>query len=58
MSKYLTDGDLYMCKHCVASDDIYGMTIPACCLNQGLPCDDVLRYGDDGCKYERAEERD
>ena len=54
---HITTDDLYMCKHCVASEDSYGMMIPACGLNYGLPCDDVLRYGDEGCKYEREEEQ-
>ena len=51
----MTLDDFYMCKYCtIILNDTNGM-VPACELNQNIPCEDVLQYGDEGCKYERGD---
>lgn len=47
----MNDIELWVCKHCIAGEDAEGITVPWCSLND-MACDDVLRFGDDGCKYE------
>lgn len=55
--EYFEDVDFYMCKNVEAGTDSYGQMIP-CCKLSGLPCDEVLRNGDEGCKYEYEEPHD
>lgn len=55
MTGYLTEADLYMCKYATAREDKDGFIVPYCKLC-GLSCDDVLRYGDEGCKYTKGEQ--
>lgn len=55
MAKYLTDTDLYMCKHATTTTDKDGFCVPACTLCNGMACEMVLHYGDEGCKYEPEE---
>ena len=51
---YWTDDKLYMCKYATAGEDKDGFTVPFCTLC-GLSCEDVLRYGDEGCKYTKGD---
>lgn len=51
----MTLESLYLCKYCTAGEDANGIMIPWCSLND-LSCDDVLRYGDEGCRYIRQKE--
>lgn len=53
---YWTDDKLYMCKYATAGEDKDGFTVPFCTLC-GLSCEDVLRYGDEGCKYTKGDRR-
>ena len=46
----MREEDLLLCKHVTAGEDADGITVPVCGLC-GLPCMDVLRYGDEGCEY-------
>lgn len=48
----MSEFELWMCKYAGAGEDKDGITIPWCTLND-LPCEDVLRYGDEGCKYSK-----
>ena len=50
----MKDIELYMCKYAGAGVDDDGYTIPWCTLND-LSCDNVLRYGDEGCKYQKVQ---
>jgi hypothetical protein len=45
----ITETDMWLCDHVIAITDKDGMTIPAC-EKSGLPCDQVLRYGDEDCE--------
>ena len=49
----MSEFELWMCKYAGAGEDKDGITIPWCTLND-LPCEDVLRYGDEGCKYTKS----
>ena len=49
----MTDDELYMCKYSTAGEDQDGFTVPFCTLSD-MPCDDVLRYGDEGCIYSKG----
>lgn len=49
---HLTDTDLWMCKHSKAVRDGFGDYAPGCELC-GMTCEDVLRFADEQCKYER-----
>ena len=51
---YLKDDDLWACKYVDAKEDDECFTVPHCSLC-GLPCDDVLRYGDEGCRYTKGD---
>ena len=52
----MTDDELYLCKYASAGEDQDGFTVSYCTLCD-MPCDDVLRYGDDGCKYTKGDRR-
>ena len=52
--RYMELSDFWNCKHVKGGTDAEGNVAPTCGLS-GLICEDVLRYGDDGCKYEKAE---
>lgn len=52
----MSDTELFLCRHCTAGEDADGIMIPWCSLND-LSCDDVLRYGDEGCRYETEKAR-
>ena len=45
----ITETDMWLCDHVIAITDKDGMTIPAC-DKSGLPCDQVLQYGDEDCE--------
>lgn len=49
--EYFEESDFWMCKHSDAGTDKDGFTVP-CCKLSGLPCEEVKRNGDEGCKYE------
>lgn len=50
----MTDAELFLCIYATAGEDEEGFTVPVCTLSE-LPCDVVLRYGDEGCKYTKGE---
>ena len=58
MDKHLSNDDLLICKYATVTTDNFGMCVPACTLCDGIPCDQVLRFGDEACKYEPEEEDD
>lgn len=45
---FMSDNDFYSCKHFDGCNDD-GEALCGLC---GLTCGDVLRYGDEGCKFE------
>ena len=49
----MTDDEMYMCKYSTAGEDQDGFTVPYCTLCN-LPCEMVLRYGDEGCIYSKG----
>jgi hypothetical protein len=51
----ITTDDMWSCKHCTAGIDDDGMTVP-CCGKSGIPCEDVLQYGDEDCDLQGDEE--
>ena len=52
--KYMELADFWNCKHVKGGTDAFGDVAPTCKLS-GLMCEEVLRYADEGCKYEKAE---
>ena len=55
--KYMEDSDFWMCKHVKAGTDYDGVSVPICELS-GLMCEEVLRFSDESCKYERETPND
>ena len=53
--QYLTNNDILLCKYVEIHNDHETGIYNVCSLS-GLPCEDVLRYSDENCKYERCEE--
>ena len=52
----MTNDDIWKCKYVTAGEDKDGITVP-CCTLCGMPCEDVLRYGDDGCVLSMTTEK-
>lgn len=55
--KYMELSDFWNCKHVKGGTDAFGDVAPTCKLS-GLMCEEVLRYADEGCKYEKLEPRE
>ena len=51
----MSESDLWHCKHVTAGMDSYEMSVPFCKLSN-MPCEAVLQYADEACKYERIKE--
>ena len=54
MNQFFSEGDLWQCKYASAGEDKDGITVPWCTL-QDFPCEDVLRFADEACKFTRSE---
>lgn len=55
--RYMEPSDFWNCKHVKGGTDAFGDVAPVCKLS-GLMCEEVLRYADEGCKYEKAVPRE
>ena len=50
----ITENDMLNCKYCEYKADEDGFYEPHC-SKSGLPCDTVLRYGDEDCELQKGE---
>lgn len=55
--RYMEESDFWNCKHVKGGTDGDGSVVAVCSLS-GLMCEEVLRYADEGCKYEKSEPRE
>ena len=55
--RHMEPSDFWNCKHVKGGTDAFGDVAPVCKLS-GLMCEEVLRYADEGCKYEKATIKD